>query len=217
MKKTHVVLVIIASFLIAASVFADQSIAPLTLAFTENSVMVSGVSPRATVYGFSLSREPQWGYQKIVPRETLLTEQNGQVIWTLPTGIPLRSIWFFVDLSTGAYGTGTRPDYTFAHPFTLTDQHLKKNVAGDVDTFSLTGSLVEFVVARPGVGAWNILLVYRDPQDQATEADKITISVFDLKPALTNTEPPPRKLKKGDVVFLMDSSRATYGAARVGE
>jgi hypothetical protein len=203
--------------LAAPAAFASDPIPPLTLSFTTNSITVSGVSPKATVYGFSLAREPQIGHNKIVPREILLTENGGgQVVWALPPPVPLRSIWFFVDLSTGAYGTGAPPGYP-AVRVPLTDAHLKKDIGGDVDRFSLSGTLVEFIVVRPRVGAWSTLMVYRDPLDQADDPHKETISVLDLKPALSNTEPPPKKLKKNDVVFLMDSFSATYGAARIGD
>jgi hypothetical protein len=218
MKRQRLLPLVIMFFLLTATgAFAADLIPPLTVSFATDSITVSGVSSRATVYAFSLAREPQIGHNKIVPREVLLMENGaGQVVWTLPKPVPLRSIWFFVDLSTGAYGTGVPPGYPAVQvPFT--DEHLKKDIGGDVDRFSLAATLAEFIVVRPGVGAWNSLVVYRDQVDQADDPHKITISVFDLKPALSNTEPAPKKLRKNDVVFLMDSFSATYGAARIGE
>src|SRR5205807_7772914 len=173
-RKRLLPAVIICVLLTGAVAFAADPVRPLTLSFATNSITVSGVSSRATVYAFSLAREPQIGHNKIVPREILLTENGaGQVVWALPNVVPFRSIWFFVDLSTGAYGTGAPPGYP-AFQFPLADAHLKKDIAGDVDRFSVSGTLVEFIAVRPGVGAWNALMVYRDPLDQADDPHKIT-------------------------------------------
>jgi hypothetical protein len=180
--------------------------------------MVQDVKPGADVYLFSVAREPKGYYNSIVYRETLLhdTSKQGIVDFAVGKPLPTRSIWFAVDLSTGTPVAGVPPGYN-ANVVALDGKHLKQDFNGDVSDFFFEGAAVDVVVVRPGTGIWGATTVgIGSPDDERSDKHGVTISVVKLQPRAGTTAPPPSKLAKGDVVFMMNSYTASYAVAVVG-
>lgn len=190
----------------------------LTLSFRSDAVVVTGASPAATVYVYGLSREVAGGFVNLVPRAATLRDDDKNGIMELPiaTGVPLRSIWVAVDMESGAYASAAPEGYPVTK-VALSADHLKKNFGTEVTQLAFPGMLVEFLVVRPGTGAWRAAAGLRGPSDEEREGESIAVSVVKLDPEAGTSERAPEKLKKGDVVFVINSFRAEYGIARIGE
>jgi hypothetical protein len=197
---------------------ADSAPAPvLKIAFNGHSVTVNGASVRG-VYIFSFAREPRGYYTSEVERDVKLADDNadGVVVWTFTGPIPPRSVWFAVDMTSGASAAEALPGYP-AERMDLGTDHLKNEVGGEIPTLAAAGSLVDFVVVRPGTGIWSAMVGSRGPADEGAEDGKVTISTFKLTPRLDTAPTAPTKLKKGDVVFIINTFNSNYGIATVGQ
>lgn len=210
---------VILSLVLAGSVFGAQP-APqtLSLAFNADSISVRGTLPSQPVYLFGLAREPRAYITQIQPYEKRLLDSNGlgQVSSPFNRSLSWRSIWFAVDLTSGAAVAGAPPEYRVS-TITLSGKELKKDVGGEIAQIVADGAMVQFVVVRPGVGVWGEMVASQSPLDEGSDNNKVTLSVLKLQPLAGTTSEAPKKLKKGDVVFLLDSFHARYGVATVGD
>jgi hypothetical protein len=214
-----IALAIAALFPIVAAADKPSTPAPLQLTFANSTVSVKGITPGADVYLFSVSREAKGYYNSIIPREALLHDpaKRGQADFMLDHPIPTRSIWFAVDLSTGAAVAGTPDNYRAAQPLQVDGRHLKNDPDGDVAKLAYEGALVDVVVVRPGAGIWGGTIGLHDKKDEGGHGDKfVTVSTVNLEPRLGTASVAPAKLKKGDVVFMLDSYAAKYSLYVVG-
>lgn len=196
-----------------------QAASALAIVFQPQSLEVTGVTPRATVYIYGLAREPKGWTTNIVPRETRLRDEDGdgRIVYDLRQPFPWRSVWLAVELDSGSYVAAAPAEYQ-THRIDLTSTHLKKDAAGDVLQLAFDGSTIEFIVVRPKTGdVWGATVLSRGADDEGAEVGKVTLSVLKLQPRDGSSGPAPKGLKKDDVIFVVNSFRAEYGAARVGE
>ncbi|MFL6202991.1 MAG: hypothetical protein ACJ76J_27805, partial [Thermoanaerobaculia bacterium] len=93
MKALAVGLVLLAAPLAAAA-------AP-GISFEPDAVVVRGISPKGQTVWFSVAREISRRSTNIVPRHAIVTDEDGDGLVRLELGqeVPLRSIWFAVDLA----------------------------------------------------------------------------------------------------------------------
>jgi hypothetical protein len=195
----------------------NASAAPqLATSFGAKGLRVTGVSPGGTLFGFSVARERKGYYANVVDRSTFLTDgdRDGVILWELPR-LPERALWFVVDMVTGAYASAVGDDYR-AKRIELGPKHLKRGVT-DIERLSYRGGLVHFVVVRPATGAWQALVTLRSPADVGTDDNVITVAPGVLKPLADTKVPPPPRLRKGDVVILLNSYRGEFSIGAVGE
>lgn len=209
----------IALLLLATAAFAAQpSPQPLTLTFNDDSVAVGGAQPSHPIYLFGMAREAKPYITSLQPYEAKLLDTSGagKVSYAFNKQRSWRSVWLAVDLTSGAAVAGSPPDYR-SSSITLDGKELKKDPGGEVAQIVADGAMVQFIVVRPGVGVWGELAFSQGPLDEGSDNNKVSLSVFKLQPMSGTTEPAPKKLKKGDVVFVLDSFHAQYGVATVGE
>ena len=206
------------SFALAASAFGAQSPQTLSLAFSDHSISVRGTLPSQPVLLFGLAREARNYITRIQPYEKQLLDASGsgQVSYDFNRAGSWRSIWLAVDLTSGAAIAGAPPEYPTTN-VPLTGKELKKDVGGEIAQIVADGSMVQFVVVRPGIGVWGELAFSQSSLDEGTDNNKVTLSVSKLQPMAGTTAAVPKKLKKGDVVFVLDSFHARYGMATVGD
>lgn len=200
----------------AVSVTAAETSEP-QLVFAGDTVSVKGIKPGADVYLFSISREARGYYNQIVYREIVLHDaaKNGQVDYKVSQRVPIRSVWFAVDQSTGLAIAGSPPGYA-PQLIPLDSRHLKKDVDGDISRLSYDGAVVDVVVVRPGAGVWGATAGVHSAGDEGSDDHGITISSVKLQPRVGTAATAPSKLKNGDVVFMMNSYAAQYSYAIVG-
>ena len=196
---------------------ADTPVAQLSIVFKSNVISIGGATRNQPIYLFGIAREPRGYITSVQAYEARLIDESGTgtVSYPFDSKVRHRSIWVAVDLVSGS-ATAATPEGYKAEVVSLTDRHLKKDPAGAIAQLAADGVLVEFVVIRPGVGIWGQSVGSRGPADEGIEDGRVTVSVANLRPRGGTTDPPPQKLKKGDVVFVLDSFYAKYGLAVVG-
>jgi hypothetical protein len=206
------------AFLVLSILFGTTAAAMPAVSFQGRAITVSGVSLRARVYVFGVARELHGDYSSVIQRETVLSDDDGDgvVAWQLPIDVPHRSIWLAVDLQTNAAVAATPPGYAAAR-IELSGEHLKKDGSQAIAQISAPGALIEVVVVRANAGIWRGTVAWRGAGDEGKDPKKVTVSTTSLQPQQGTTDPAPKHLKKGDVVFFLESSRAMYGIATVGD
>ena len=191
-----------------------------SLGFHATGVTVTQLEPGATVYLYSLSREPIGVTTKVVAREAKLVDddRDGRIDWNLNDPLPWRSIFLAVEMKSGRYAAGAPPHYHQANRVSLTSDHLKRDGAGEITQFGFRGSVVEFILVRPKSSAvWGATIFSGSTSDEGMGTGKVRLSTVKLQPRGGTTEAPPNSLKNDDVLFMVTSFRAEYAAVRVGE
>jgi hypothetical protein len=185
------------------------------LSFTEDSVVASGLTAGGDVVFFGVAREPRELIGRIVDRETVLHDDDGDgvVSWALEVAVPVRSMWAAVDLASGQWGLGTPGEY----PLRLLDTETSetKESDGQLNRILVRRDFVELLLVRPGVGAWMAQLFDGDELDRDGAA---TVSVLaapaDLQPVASSPKA-PEVFQPGDVVVVMDPDAMALSATRV--
>jgi hypothetical protein len=205
------------TLLLLSLCLAFASHAAPAMSFDANRVIIAAVTPKASVYVYSLSREATGTFTDVVPREIVLTDDDGDgtVVWTLDREVSGRSIWLAVDMASGTPAVATPPGYE-ATRVALSDRHLKKDFGADVGQLAFDGDFVEFIVVRPGTGTWRAVVSRGGPADEGSDPERPTLSVEKLEVKAGAKEAAPKHLKQGDVVLMINSFRATYGLTVIG-
>jgi hypothetical protein len=218
MRSTTLIGVMVLMALAATAFAAQQAPQALSLTFNNDSISVGGAVPSHPIYLFGMARETRPYITRVQPYETRLLDSSGagKVDFAFNKERSWRSVWLAVDLTSGAAVAGSPPEYS-SNSITLSGKELKKDPGGEIAQIAADGSMVQFVVIRPGVGVWGELAISQGPLDEGTDDNKVSLSIYKLQPLAGTTDPAPKKLKKGDVVFVLDSFHARYGVATVGE
>jgi hypothetical protein len=140
------------------------------------------------------------------------TDNDGAVAMTL--AVTGQSLTVAVDLATGDVGTltpGGRPINLSAKHFTS----LARTLRHDADHIDAAGDQLDFLVVRPGVGAWIAETGDDTDADDDPSPDAIRIAVSDLR-ALSANSPSLSTLTHGDVVIAVQPDTLDAGIARVG-
>ena len=205
-----VVLVLVSGALMAA-------LATPSVTFEQRTVVCSGVTEGGDVVLFAVSREPQaTGESNIVQTRLVAsdTDRDSIVRFELGRDVPYLSVWSAVDVTTGAFAIGTK------EPFPLRRVAWPSNAVGtDSDgslrKLELTGrGVVDVLWLRPGTGAWAMTLYDGGASDEARGNDGRIRALLDDLRTLAG-EPPPRHLKKDDVLVIIDQRKLEIFAARI--
>lgn len=189
----------------------------LNFGFRDKSVTIGNVSPGSEVRAFACIRERPTYYVEIVTRESVLQDdaKSGSVEWLIDKTFPLDSVWFAVDMTTGASGASGDPDH-HAHRISLTIENFVRDGSGRITQLRAKADIVWFVVVRPGRGAWELLMSAAGPLDDDSVDPSANVDVRHLRAAAGTNLPPPDHLTAQDVVFIHRLGRWEYGVATVG-
>jgi hypothetical protein len=190
----------------------------LTMTFSHGAIVITGSVKSQPIYLFGVVREARGYINRIQPYEARLVDDAGMgsVSYPFDAVRSQRSVWVAVDLVSGAAVSGHPNEYAVTEML-ATEGRIKKNAAGELAQMSAHGSLCNFLVVRPGTGVWNEMVASRGPLDDGNEDGKTTVSVEKLAPHGETNGPPPHALKKGDVVFVVDSFGASYTLLTIGD
>lgn len=182
--------------------------AAVSMAFDGNVVHVAGVTPRGQAVIIAVTRE---GNRAMITRlddtQQLLADSDGDgsIDYDFKRPIPPRSVWAVVDLASGEsaiaapgqFPTGERP---------LPGTFVKNVPADEFDTLISDHLVMHILWVRPGNGggAWFM----RAADGAANDADgqpngRAILSTAAFLP-LGDSAKAPKKLKKGDVLVLLD-------------
>jgi hypothetical protein len=131
-------------------------------------VTASGLTPGGRVVWFGVMRESNQGALDWSHLEQIATDSGGTGSIQLDLGkpVPAQSVWFAVDLASGAFAVGAPADYPL-RPFDL-PAHA---IPAALNRLELARRLLVLVLVRPGVGAWTLRVGDGGPGDADGVAD----------------------------------------------
>ncbi len=187
---------------------------PPVLSFEPGAVVADGVTPKGRVVWFSIARVIERRSATIVPRIALVTEDDGdgKVRFELPDGVPVRSIWFAVDLETGEAGVAAPEELGLQE-----GQLSSRAVSTALGRFDLDRRFVYLVLVRPGVGAWMLRAGDGGASDEDGEPDgTLRAPLARLEGIGGDPLPPPLSLAPRDLLLVIDPNRMDFLRFQVG-
>ena len=185
-----------------------------TVSFETEGVVARGITPRGQAVWFSVAREVSRRSTNVVPRRVLATDDDGDGTVRLELGqeVPLRSIWFVVDLATGETGVAT------PEGFPLLEMDVpSRAIPAALNRLDLDRRLVYLLLVRPGVGAWHLRIGDGGASDDDGEPDGTLRAALDsLAPVQESGPPPPEHFSPKDLLLIIDPERMESASVRIG-
>ncbi len=213
MARTVVAILVLA---LAAVPLAAQP----KIEFEKDAVVARGVTQGGSVVWFGVIRDRPGWINRVVRRDALETDSDGDGAVRLDLGRPVapKSIWAAVDLASGAFAVAT-PEGTPRREVELPASALRSSAAGVVETIEDARQFLEILVVRPGEGSWTLSVGDGGASDGDLQSDgSIRASLAAMRPAEA-TKMAPSQLLPGDVVVVVDPRLmefyvTTFGRAR---
>lgn len=180
---------------------------PPSITISNEIVRAEGMTPAGEVILFTASLESDGGTIRRVTGAKAFADSDGDGVITF-TGtrpVPLRSIWIGIDFDSGRYAIGSPPGYKVTVlPFPETD--FRRDAGGIVGLFDREHLSAEMLVVRPKEGAWH-LRAFDGGRGDADTARNGKLVLIPAEASVIRGAPPPQRLKKGDLVAIIDPGR----------
>jgi len=188
-----------------ASLVSAADAPPLQLTIGAAEVRVGNVSAGAEVVVLVASVEGEGGVLRQRTGAKNFRDDDGDGVVTVADGrgVPLRSVWIAVDVETGRSAVAAPADFPLQSS-SLPDSLLDRDADGVIGVFELQQRNVEMLLVRPKSGAWRLRAHEGGNGDADQRANgKLRLAAADAI-AVAGDAPPPKRLKKGDVIALID-------------
>jgi hypothetical protein len=197
---------------VLAVALAGRASAVPSLVFEKTAVTVKGLTPEGQAVLFSISWDTENGVDQLVRGESLLPDSNGdgEVRKDLGKRIPGKSIWFAVDLESGEL-TVRQPHAAWfdKSPFPVW------SLPFPLDHLELRRDFVQLVVVRRQVGAWGGRIRDGFESDADGKRNGMVQVRLDRLWSLGDSPPVPKVLEAGDLLLIVDPTRAQYMTYRL--
>lgn len=195
--------IVLLSFVAAAHAADD----PLQIAIEPSVIAVTNATPSGTVVVYTVSLDGRRGVllQRRIAR-AVTADATGHARYVPDVPLPLRTICVAVDVESGRMTFGGPPDYEVdVRPFPT--GKLKRESDGESGLVDALIPRAGLLIVRPGIGAWHLSASEGAGGDADEQQDgKLSIDFSAARPVYGDT-PAPARLKKRDVVVLVDSAR----------
>lgn len=188
-----------------ASLLSAADAPPLQLTIGAVAARVGNVTAGAEVVVLVASVEGQGGVLRHRSGAKIFRDDDGDGVVTVADGraIPLRSVWVAVDIETGRSAIAAPADFPLqSAPFPVS--LLDRDGEGAIGLFDLQQRNAELLLVRPKSGAWRL----RAHEGGNGDGDEHANGKLRLDAAaaisVSGDTPPPKRLKKGDVIALID-------------
>jgi hypothetical protein len=177
----------------------------LTVEVLPNAVTISGLTPGGKGVVGSITLDSVHGFlSERRSLQTLVDDDNDGILHITPSApLPLRSIWYVVDVHTGVFSAGTPQGYDFAVqtlPVTWTTSASNGDVSSGA-ALALDRARLSVLVVRPDVGAWTTEGRLTEPTTQTTRA--ISYAGATTVAGTQNLS----STQAGDVIIALDPGR----------
>jgi hypothetical protein len=207
----------LALFILCALSAGAAQPTPPVIALSHGRVTVTNLSPGTTVAIFGMGREEgptvslmRW--QRAVDD----TDRDGAVELPLNRPIPADSVWFAVDVETGAIGTALPPFSRFrARAFA--PEMLVQGAGAKIDRFIVNKGMVDLLVVRPRVGAWTGYAADGHGSDGDRAYDGRSTVIFTDGRSLHGNAPAPAHLTPRDVIIAVALRTMEFTSTEVQE
>lgn len=202
-------------FLVVSRAFAADP-AP-TLQFESTAVVCNGFTGGGEVVLFAVSREPQPTGESDVVQTRLVardTDGDGSIRFDLGRPVPYLSVWSAVDMTSGAFAVGTKAPFPLRR-VAWPSNAVGADTEGSLRKLELTGrGVVDVLWVRPETGAWSMTLYDGGESDEGKKNDGRIRALLDNLRTIAG-EPPPRHLKKDDILVIVDQRKLEIFASRI--
>jgi hypothetical protein len=179
--------------------------------------IISELTPGATIVWFGVSQRPM-GFTSQIERTAVLltdTDRDGTITYVPEQGIPPRSVWAAVDLATGLFATGT-PERFPRQPQPLLEGNFT-GAPGQLQKVTCRTAFSEFLLVRPGTGAWTLTAADGGPGDEDRRPNNSILHGLDLVTPVGTTGPPPKQFQREDTVVVIDAYELQLLAAQLSK
>lgn len=202
---------------VAAPAAGQPTATPPRIAFEEHAVVVDGLAAggRLVLSGAATGRD---GYQRYLFRheEVLTADATGAARLELERPLPAESVWFAVDLASGALAVAA-PEGTDLREVAVPAGALRQALDGlDEERRYLYVLLVRAAAAAAAPeepGAWTMAVGDGAPSDgDGREDGRVSALLADLSPLGDAGPPPPAQLAPGFVLVAVDAMTLDFYA-----
>jgi len=207
MKRTlrvrHLVACFVLLFSVSTLLAADD---PLQITVESSGIDVSHATPSGKVVIYAVLLDGRRGvllHRRVIRAVT--ADSAGQARYDADAPLPLRSICVAVDVESGRLAWGGPAGYEVqVQPFPTS--RLKREFDGTSGLADAEITRAGLLIVRPRTGAWHIAASEGGGGDADEKRDgKLSIDFSAAQPVYGDA-PPPSRLKKRDVVVLIDST-----------
>lgn len=188
------------------------SSASLKCLVSESEVMISGLTPGASIVLFSVSLEPRAYVSRIVRRSEVLTDDDRDQLITvrLSGKRSIGAVWAVVEVNSGRYAIASPANESPREMYEAT--RLSGRTKLDTDRLRFERAAVDVLLVRPGRGAWTL----RSGDGWASDDDRTSNGVLTVKfdhfvpltAELKGTT--PSRVNQGDVIIAIDPHEVEY-------
>jgi hypothetical protein len=192
--------------IVAGSLSAAPQYGGLQVTLSADALAISGIRPgtELVVFGESLQTERAMLVRRQFMERIADADQDGKHHFKPRGGVPLRSLWVVVDLSTGATAVAIPEQYDGTHEEIAPDA-LQKGTGEAVLALDASYRGAHLMLVRPGAGAWTLR---RSDEDHGYESG---VSYRAERSTSLNGSPPAapslHELEPGDILASVDLAR----------
>jgi hypothetical protein len=216
-RKTRLLVLLLVA-LASPAAFAAQ---PPTIDFEDDAAVVSGLAPRGQVAWMSVSREPREGYVRVMRREGIAKDDDGDGAVRLALEpderIAPRSLWAVVDLASGELALASPAGEAAVREVVFPGRGVARGASNKLDRFEAGREMVELLYARPGAApaAWGLTAGDGGEADDDGADDGALAAALAGARSLGGSPAPPEELTAGDVVVAVDPRTLDVFAVRL--
>lgn len=201
----------------ALSLNAEQTAPPLSIGFEEKGVTAAGLTPGGNAALFMMSRQPDVFITRMRQRSAMLTGgADGTARYQGADAVVSSSVWAVVDIESGRYAVACPSGDCAPLQRTLsTASFFKNNAAGETEALDIPLEMVDVFLVSPKSGIWHAMIGDGGDRDEDGLLDgKARISVEKFTGFHTDA-PPPKKLKKGDLLLCFQPMNLNFAVVEV--
>lgn len=177
-------------------------------------VVVSGVPTGGSIALFSCARDMVKGHTFVRTIAEVLRDddRDGVIRYPQGAGVPRRSVWVAVDLTTGAIASGAAKSF----PLVVSDLRsleLKRDLLGAIANLSFDLPRLTLLIVRPGVGAW---LLVSDGDDPGAADGRVSLAFEKAWAVDGRGAAAPKVLLLGDTIVAIDPGHLDVFALQIG-
>lgn len=163
-------------------------------------VTATGVTPRGDVIFFGRSVTDIGGVPRLERHAFTGTDTDGDgVVTHVLEEMPQFSVWVAVDAQSGSVATAKSSEFP-SKTIILSPQEWREND----DAVDLHRAYLDFLLVRPGKGAWALNVWQGGSRDgDGRIDDNLRLRTADMQPLHGKESPPPRAAKK-DILAIID-------------
>lgn len=188
------------SFLAAVLIVATTASAELTLQLQGDAVVATGATPGQQVFFYGISHDVESYAGTIVHHESLLGADSGGVAAWHSGAVSPRSLWFAVDVQTGAVAV-TTPDGFPLRRMDAPEEVVKRKEL--MEALEVPFFYAEVLFVRPGGGVWAETASRGGSKDLKTKSGALTLDPKVFR-KLRGSDPGPDKVRRDDVIIVIE-------------